>query len=56
MQGILTTVLVRVHDAASGEQVARFPYTGEILSLAVSGDALAAGAADKTVRVWAMPK
>jgi geranylgeranyl transferase type-2 subunit beta len=48
--------VVRVHDTASGEQVARFPYTGEILSLTVSGENLAAGAADKTVRVWTTPK
>jgi hypothetical protein len=48
--------VVRVHDAVSGEPIARFPHTGEILSLAVSGDALAAGAADKTIRVWTTPK
>ncbi len=48
--------VVRVHDAASGEQLARYPHTGEIISLAVSGDVLAAGAADKTVRIWTMQK
>jgi geranylgeranyl transferase type-2 subunit beta len=47
--------VVVVHDAVGGEHVARFPHTGEVLSLAVSGDALAAGAADKTVRVWHIP-
>jgi WD40 repeat protein len=45
-----------VHDAASGKPIARYLHTGEILSLAVSGDTLAAGAADKTVRVWTTPK
>jgi geranylgeranyl transferase type-2 subunit beta len=48
--------VVLVHDAGSGEPIARFPHTGEILSLAVSGDALAAGAADRTVGVWTMPR
>jgi hypothetical protein len=48
--------VVRVHDAVRGEPIARFPHTGEIISLAVSGDALAAGAADRTVRVWTTPK
>jgi hypothetical protein len=47
--------VVRVHDAASGELIARFPHTGEITSLTVAGDALAAGAADRTVRVWTTP-
>jgi WD40 repeat protein len=48
--------VVRMHDASGGEPIARFPHTGEILTLAVSGEALAAGAADKTVRVWTMTK
>src|SRR5262249_30822825 len=48
--------VVRVHDTAGGEPIARFPHTGEILSLAVSGETLAAGAADRTVRVWTTPK
>jgi geranylgeranyl transferase type-2 subunit beta len=48
--------VVRVHDTAGGDLIARFPHTGEVLSLAVSGEILAAGAADKTVRVWTTPK
>ncbi len=46
--------VIRVHDVGGGEQIARFPASGEIISLAVSGNLLAAGAADKTVRVWRM--
>jgi WD40 repeat protein len=39
---------------ATGTPVARFQHTGEILSIAFSpaGDVIAAGAADKTVRLW----
>jgi geranylgeranyl transferase type-2 subunit beta len=44
--------VVRVHNTASGEQIAHIRHTGEIISLAVSGETLAAGAADRTVRVW----
>ena len=48
--------VVLIHDAASGQPIARFPHTGEILSLAAAGETLAAGAADRTVRVWTMPR
>ena len=48
--------VLQVHNIASGKLIARFPHTGEILSLAVSGETLAAGAADRTVRVWTTPK
>ena len=48
--------VVRVHNTASGEQIAHIRHTGEIISLAVSGETLAAGAADRTVRVWTTQK
>jgi geranylgeranyl transferase type-2 subunit beta len=46
--------LIKMLDAATGKPVARLQHTGEITSVAFSraGDVLAAGAADKTVRLW----
>lgn len=49
--------LVRIHDTATGDIVARKQHTGEVLSIAFSPQqagrpSLAAAAADKTVRLW----
>jgi len=46
--------LVKIRDVTTGNVVARFQHTGEIISLAFSsgGDVIAAGAADNTVRLW----
>lgn len=45
---------IRIRDVASGKQIASFRHTGEVLSIAFSPDGtmIAAGAADKTVRIW----
>ncbi|MDA0284661.1 MAG: WD40 repeat domain-containing protein [Planctomycetota bacterium] len=45
---------VKIRDAATGNVVWRFQHTGEVTSLSFgkTEDVLAAGAADKTVRVW----
>jgi WD40 repeat protein len=46
--------LVIIRDVTTGNAIARFQHTGEIISVAFSGagDVIAAGAADKTVRLW----
>lgn len=46
--------IIQIRDLASGSPVARYQHTGEIMSLAFSrhGDTIAAGAADRTVRLW----
>jgi hypothetical protein len=45
---------IKVYDLADGKLAARYQHTGEVLSVAISpdGQSLAAGAADKRVRVW----
>lgn len=45
---------IRIRDVATGDTIARYQHTGEVVSLAFSpeGNTIAAGAADKTVRVW----
>lgn len=48
--------VVRIHDALSGALLGRYPHTGEVLSVVVSGETLIAGAADRTVRVWTLEK
>jgi WD40 repeat protein len=48
--------IIRVRDVESGKPVASFQHTGEVLSVAFSkSGVLAAGAADKTVRLWNLP-
>lgn len=46
--------VVQVRDAATGNPLVRFQHTGEVLALAFSrdGPTLAAGAADKSVKLW----
>lgn len=44
--------LVKLRDAATGKLVSHYQHTGEVTSVAFSGDRIAAGAADKTVRLW----
>jgi formylglycine-generating enzyme required for sulfatase activity/prenyltransferase beta subunit len=46
--------LVKIREAATGNLVASLQHTGEVVSVAFSsaGDVIAAGAADKTVRLW----
>jgi len=46
--------IVRIFDVTTGKLFSRMQHTGEIISVAFSstGDILAAGAADKTVRLW----
>ena len=48
---------VKLWNAQSGQQAGSFQHTGEVLSLAISPTQpqLAAGAADKTVRIWTLP-
>jgi geranylgeranyl transferase type-2 subunit beta len=46
--------MVSIHEVATGKLLARLQHTGEILSIAYShtGDQIAAGATDATVRLW----
>lgn len=49
---------IKIRDIASGDTIAHYQHTGEIMSLAFSakGDTIAAAAADKTVRLWNVVK
>jgi WD40 repeat protein len=49
---------IKIRDVATGDPVGRYHHTGEILSLAflAEGNAIAAAAADKTVRLWMLVK
>lgn len=46
--------IIRLRNAATGNLVARFHHTGEVLALTFSkdGHTIAAGAADKSVKLW----
>jgi geranylgeranyl transferase type-2 subunit beta len=45
---------VKILDVETSKQIARFQHTGEVISVAFSNveDMIAAGGADKTVRLW----
>jgi geranylgeranyl transferase type-2 subunit beta len=49
---------VAAWDAQTGESLARYQHTGEVLSLAVSpdGQQVAAGGGDRSISVWSVPK
>jgi WD40 repeat protein len=46
--------LVKIRDTTTGKPLARFQHTGEVLCLSFSrdGHTIAAGAADKSVKLW----
>ena len=46
--------IIKILDVTTGKLVGKYQHTGEVLSIAFSnaGDMMAAGAADRTVRLW----